>query len=264
MSEPISNEPFFRRVDEHFHPNPVSRGPWNPNSLHGRVIAGLLGFVLEERHGDPDFIPARLTVDMYRLPDFSAVEVQTRVVREGGRIRVVDAEWISGGKSQARATCQFLKRTESPPGKVWSPPAWDAPHPDDMPPPEDPRMGMNGMWSMRQIGDGIRGQGPRKVWMSEVRDIVEGAPLTPFTRIAVACDFASPLANASDQGLGYINTDVTLYLHRLPAGPWIGFESFNHQATDGVAIGECFVHDAQGPIGSASVAALAQRMSPPR
>lgn len=259
----MTNEPFFKRVGEHFHPTTASRGPWNPNSLHGRVIAGLLGFVLEERHGDSDFIPARLTVDMYRLPDFSPVEVVTRVVREGGRIRVVDAEWISNGVSQARATCQFLRRTANPEGNVWSPPPWDAPNPADMPPPDDPRMGMNGMWSMRQIGEGMRGQGPRKVWMSEVRELVEGSPLTPFARVAVACDFASPLANVSDSGLGYINTDVTLYLHRLPVGEWIGFESMNHHATDGVAIGECFVHDVDGPIGSAAVAALAQR-APPR
>ena len=53
--------------------------------------------------------------------------------------------------------------------------------------------------------------------MSEVRDLVEGMPLTPFVRVAVAADFASPWANAGEQGLGYINSDVTLYLHR-PAG----------------------------------------------
>ncbi|MFN3522441.1 MAG: acyl-CoA thioesterase domain-containing protein [Phenylobacterium sp.] len=253
------NEPFFKRQGEHFHPTPASRGPWNPNSLHGRVIAGLLGHVLEERHGDADFIPARLTVDMYRLPDFSPVEVSTRVVREGGRIRVVDAEWISGGVSQARATCQFLRKTANPPGRTWSPAPWDAPDPDSMPAPEDPRMAMNGMWAMRQVGEGIRGHGPRKAWMKEVRELVEGVPHTPFTRVAVACDFASPFANASDSGLGYINTDVTLYLHRAPVGEWVGFESMNHHATDGVAIGECFLHDTQGPIGSAAVAALAQR-----
>ena len=95
--------------------------------------------------------------------------------------------------------------------------------------------------------------------MSEVRDLVEGAPLTPFVRVAVAADFASPFANAGDHGLGYINSDVTLYLHRLPVQEWIGFEVVNHHATDGVAIGECFLYDQQGPIGTATVAALAQR-----
>jgi acyl-CoA thioesterase len=105
--------------------------------------------------------------------------------------------------------------------------------------------------------------------MSEVRDLVEGAPLTPFVRAAVAADFASPFANAGDQGLGYINSDVTLYLHRLPVKEWIGFEVVNHHATDGIAIGECFLYDQQGPIGSSTVAALAQRkpmtpVAPPR
>jgi acyl-CoA thioesterase len=78
-------------------------------------------------------------------------------------------------------------------------------------------------------------------------------------RAALAADFASPFANAGDHGLGYINSDVTLYLHRLPVKEWIGFDVVNHQAADGVAIGECLLYDQQGPIGTSTVAALAQR-----
>ena len=85
-----------------------------------------------------------------------------------------------------------------------------------------------------------------------------GRGLTPFTRAALAADFASPFANAGDAGLAYINSDVTLYLCRPPAGPWIGVEVVNHQASEGVAIAECWLHDELGAIGSASVAALAQ------
>jgi acyl-CoA thioesterase len=101
--------------------------------------------------------------------------------------------------------------------------------------------------------------GPRQLWMSEVRDLVAGFALTPFIRVAVAADFASPFANAGDQGLGYINSDLTLYLHRLPIPPWIGFEVVYHQASDGVATGECRLYDEAGAIGTAIVAALAQR-----
>ena len=114
----MANEPFFRTDGTHYVPTPASRGPWNPNSLHGRVIAGLLGAEIERLHGSPDFMPARLTVDMYRLPDLSPVEVVTRVVREGNRIKVIDAEFVSGGISAGRATCQLLKRTENPTGNV--------------------------------------------------------------------------------------------------------------------------------------------------
>jgi hypothetical protein len=101
--------------------------------------------------------------------------------------------------------------------------------------------------------------GTRRLWMSEVRELIGGEPLTPFARVAAGCDFTSPFANAGENGLAYINSDVTLYLHRLPVTEWIGYEVVNHGATDGVAIGECFLHDEAGPIGSATVAALAQR-----
>ncbi|HXA38162.1 MAG TPA: acyl-CoA thioesterase domain-containing protein [Phenylobacterium sp.] len=258
----MANEPFFTIEGALYVPTPAARGPWNPNSLHGRVIAGLLGAEIERLHGSPDFIPARLTVDMYRLPDLSPVEVVTTVVRAGNRIRVVDAEFISGGVSAGRATCQLLKRTETPSGKVWKPEPWDAPKPADIDPPTDGRSGMGGMWATRRIAGDFGTVGQKRIWMSEVRELVGGRALTPFVRVAVSADFASPFANAGDNGLEFINSDVTVYLHREPAGEWIGYEVVNHGATDGVAIGECFLYDEDGPIGSAACAALAQRRMP--
>jgi hypothetical protein len=255
----MANEPFFTIEGTHYVPTAAARGPWNPKSLHGRVIAGLLGAEIERLHGSPDFLPARLTVDMYRLPDLSPVEVTTTVVRAGNRIKVIDAEFISGGVSAGRATCQLLKRTENPTGTVWKPESWDAPAPDDIPPPTDGRSGMGGMWAMRRIAGDFGTVGRKRTWMSEVRALVAGRALTPFVRVAVAADFASPFANAGDAGLEFINSDVTVYLHREPVTPWVGFEVVNHGATDGVAVGECFLYDEAGPIGSASCAALAQR-----
>ena len=260
----MTNEPFFTRQDGRFLPQRVSAGPWNPQSLHGRVIIGLLAHEIEQRYGGPDYVPARLTVDMYRLPDLSPIEVTTRVVRDGGRIKVIDAEFFSAGVSMARATCQLLRRTANPEGAIWSPPPWDAPPPEQGPVPTDRRSGLGGMWAMRPISGGelfgsASPPGPRRTWMSEVRPLVEGQPWTPFTRVAVAADFASPFANAGVGGLAYINSDVTLYLHRPMAGEWLGFEVKNHQATAGVAIAECWLHDVEGPIGTATVAALAQK-----
>ena len=118
---------------------------------------------------------------------------------------------------------------------------------------------MNGKWTTRPIVGAMGSLGPRRLWMSEVRELVEGAPMSPFVHVATGADFASPFANAGDQGLGYINSDVTLYLHRLPVTRWIGFDVVNHHASDGIAIGECWLYDEKGPIGTSTVAALAQR-----
>lgn len=255
----MDNEPFFRRQGDLFAPTQASRGPWSPTSLHGRVVAGLLAAEIERRHGGPEFTPARFTIDMYRLPDLSAASVAVRAVRDGHRIKVVDAEYLVDGVSMARATCQLLRRSENPQSRAWSAPNWDAPAPDAIAPPEDPRGSMGGMWNARFVSGGFGQPGPRRMWMSERRDLIEGEALTPFVRAALAADFASPFANSGDKGLGWINSDITLYLCRVPATPWLGFEVKNHQESDGVAVAECWLYDEHGPIGSSSVAALAQR-----
>ena len=72
----MTKQPFFAKRGDGFIPNPVSNGPWDPNSMHGRVVVGLLAHAIEERHGSDEFVPARLTVDMFRLPNIlTPVEV---------------------------------------------------------------------------------------------------------------------------------------------------------------------------------------------
>jgi len=265
MTQTTKNKPFFTKNGDAFMPTEIANGPWNPESLHGRVVIGLLALVIEQRHSGEDFVPARLTVDMFRLPNITTpIEIATRLVRDGMRIRVVEAEFFSGGVSMARASCQLLRKTENPPGNIWSSPNWDVPKPADIPAPTDPRLGMHGKWAMRPIVGSMGSLGPRQLWMSEVRELVEGLPLTPFVRVAVAADYASPFANAGDQGLGFINSDVTLYLYRLPVTEWIGFEVVNHRSADGIAIGECWLYDEAGAIGTSTVAALAQRKPMPK
>jgi hypothetical protein len=115
---------------------------------------------------------------------------------------------------------------------------------------------MAGIWTTLQIP--VAEGRPRRVWLTERRTLVEGEPLSPFTRAAMAADLASAFSNTGDRGLRYINSDVTLYLSRLPRRDWIGFDVVDHQAADGVAIGACRVYDQEGPIGTANVCALAQ------
>src|SRR6185437_13958872 len=118
----MTNQPFFAKRGDTFIPNPVSNGPLDPKSMHGRVVIGLLAHVIEQNHGSDEFVPARLTVDMFRLPNtHTPVEVTSRLIRDGKRIRVVEAEFFSSGTSMARASCQLLLRTENAPGNVWSP-----------------------------------------------------------------------------------------------------------------------------------------------
>lgn len=260
---PESPEPFFRRVGDTFAPTRMANGFWGPkDNLHARVMIGLFAHVIEQQFGEPEFQPARLTVDLYRLPDLAPVTVATRLVRRGGRIKVVEAELFSDGVSSAQASCQLLRRTQQPEASIWSRPAWVVPPPEQVPPPEKP---FTEKWEMRPIlppgataGHRLHAAGPRRTWLREVRPLVGGETHTPFSRIATGIDYTSPASNASDTGLAFINSDVTLYLHRLPVGEWIGYEVTDHQSAEGVAIGHCVLHDIHGPVGFSSCAALAQ------
>lgn len=274
--------PFFILEDGLFLPTKACRGYWRADTLSGRVVGGLLGYVLERDFGGEGLVPVRFCVDLLRLAPRAPLKVETRAVKAGGRLVLGEADLIADGELVARATCQFLRASQAPAAPTWMNPGWNAPAPDDLP--RDPAS----HWDMRPIpaglagplraGDcevvgaapeGVRANPPvlgdlspvnaRQAWVRELRDLVDVAPLSPFTRIALAADFASPLANSSLQSIDYVNSDFTVYLHRLPVSPWLGFELARHHATAGVAIGECVLHDEAGPIGTVTVAALAQR-----
>ena len=98
--------------------------------------------------------------------------------------------------------------------------------------------------------------------MREKYNLVQGVPHSPFSRAAVAADYASPYVHAGDAGIQYINTDITLQLHRLPEGEWIGFEAAGHEASHGIAAGYCRLHDCTGAIGFVSCTALANERRP--
>ncbi|HEX5369715.1 MAG TPA: thioesterase family protein [Dehalococcoidia bacterium] len=263
----ITAEPFFvADGPRRFLPNEVCRGPWDRNSLHGRVVAGLLAHEVETAHGDPAFQCARLTVDLYRVLPFAPVDVTTTVVRDGNRIRVVDAEFTSSGVSVARASAVLLRKAENPAGSVWGPPEWDVPGPLDLPVP-GVLAGPNAqartpMWETRVIDNGFGSTSQKRAWLRETRQLIDGIELTPLVRVAFASDFTNPFANSGSEGLQFVNADITLYIHRLPRTEWLGFEVVAHHAEAGIAVGECLIHDEVGTIGRSLVCALANRHKP--
>ncbi|MBM4504258.1 hypothetical protein GS582_10300 [Rhodococcus hoagii] len=63
-----------------------------------------------------------MTVDLFRPARAEQLHVVTRSVRDGNRIRVADAEVIQQGEAVARASVVFLRRSEQPPGELWTRP----------------------------------------------------------------------------------------------------------------------------------------------
>jgi hypothetical protein len=264
-AESVNAEPaaFFVRDGDGFTPTRLARGPWG-QSISGHVVGGLVGWAIERDAGDTEMQPARLTVDLLRPTALEPVLVRTTVQREGRRIRVVDAALIQRDTVVARASALFLRRGEQPDQRVWTTPvAMPAPpaEPDDLP--DDRPMFLWAYGQSPQSGGpriGVmewqQAQGPKYAWLRETKLLVDGEPLTPFTRAAMAGDVTSSLTHWGTGGLQFINADYTLTLSRLPDGVYIGLAALTHYSDSGVATGTAAIFDHRGPIGSAIATAL--------
>ncbi|HTQ18685.1 thioesterase family protein [Mycobacterium sp.] len=257
-------EAFFTLDGDSYVPSVMTRGPWG-FGMGGQIVGGLLGWGIERSGVDPDFQPARITVDLLRPVLLEPVQIQTSVQREGRRIKLVDGTLVQNGKTVARAGALFLRRGDHPDGEVWSAPAEMPPLPTgtDGFPADMPFL----IWGYGATLDGSPGiaageweqsHSRKFAWTKLFRPIVAGYPLTPFTRLAFVGDVTSSLTHWGTGGLRYINADYTVTASRLPDGEYIGLAAQSHYGTAGVAAGSATVFDRHGPIGTSSALALAQ------
>ena len=223
--------------------------------LHGRLLAGLAARAAEGVDHDPELRIARLTVDMFRSPPMSALNVTTSMVRDGRRVCVMEVSIRSRDAEVARATALLLRGGPHPEGMPWRAPMWDVPRPDALPAPAG--SDDNGGWEIRLISPGGFWTAERKqCWTRDRWQLVEGEDLSPAVRAALAADLPNPMANSSAEGLQFINADLTLFLARAPVSDWIGVEVAGHLGHDGIAVGNCTLYDTSGAIGSATVCAI--------
>src|ERR1700742_2439610 len=124
---------YFSRRGDSFYPQSIARGGWG-ESVSGHVVGGLLGWAAERVVDDSAFLPARLTVDLPRPTAFGAINLESRVLRNGTRLRLVEVVMVQGGELVAQATGLFLRRGDPPLGTVWSPDVEMPPFPADVQP----------------------------------------------------------------------------------------------------------------------------------
>lgn len=249
---------FFERTGQGFAPTPMAASAWSPDMVNGPALCGLLAECLDREHGSPEFTPSRLTVDLFRPTLRKPMEVSTAAVRTGRRIVVADAELRQDGTVVARASAVFLRRSEQPPGQMWT----RAERPEL--PPEELRAGVAthlwgsdahpGGWSA-ELGE-HQNASRKRCWQVPVPVLVDeesGA----FAAAAVIGESTSLMTNWGSAGVGFINGDLTLALARLPRGRAVGVEGDNHIGVDGVSVGSATLYDADGVFGSCLVTALA-------
>jgi hypothetical protein len=260
ISPETSDTAYFERRGDSYHPRSMARGGWGA-LISGHVVGGLVGWAVEQLVDDSEFLPARLTVDLPRPCAIEPVEVHTREIRSGKRLRLVEAVIRQDDKIVAQGSGLFLRRGDQPTGSIWSPAVEMPPIPTDLQPNDNSLFVRSYGWGMpiQNPDEHWSGEGGAKyAWLRLTQPLIDDEPLTPFTRAAMAADVTASLVNWSSEGLKFINADYTLTLSRVPTGSMIGLASQSHSTQDGIATGSATLFDEHGEIGSSVSVAVAQ------
>jgi acyl-coenzyme A thioesterase PaaI-like protein len=263
-------DPLFEPDGERYVPQECTGAGWSTPMLHGGPVAALLAHAIEEERSDPALLPARLTVDLLRPVRRAPLALRRAVVRDGKRIRLIDAQLLDGDTVVARASGLLLRRdveraqSQTLGTRPAIPRSQDAPQRHWARTEPRSRDVFHQAVEVRRVTEWHRGE-PLVAWVRIPFAFLPGRPLTPFERAATLADFANSMGMMSQQGLPrvYINADLTLSLLREPQGEWICLEIVARADRDGVATSLVNYHDEQGFAGHAVVECL-DNPDPPR
>lgn len=240
--------------EDSYLPTKFAQSHWGPDHLNGPALVGLAARALEEKFGLPDFMPTRLTVDLFKAARGVPTTTKVALVRDGRRVRNSECEIIQDGVTVVRATMVAYRRSAPPPGQEWTAEA-DFPWPSELGGDGLSFMGSDGVGWTKGIAE--HQHTARKRFINRMIDVVEGRENTPFVRGSMVAEGASLVTNLGSAGVGYINGDLTVALARLPVDEWMGVQADSHQASDGISVGTATMFDRIGAFGSAMVTAVA-------
>jgi hypothetical protein len=235
-------------------PTGHARGPWDPGQLHGGAPAALVGESLQ----DEGYLVARLTFDFLAPVPLAPLTVTARTLRAGRNVQLAEAELAADGAVVLRARAMRLRResVELPPqpGGEAPPGPQDARN-DPFPVSEGPQEGFHLTTMDIRFLDGTGyGQGPALAWFRLTRPLIDDQPPSPLVRALVAADFGNGVSRVLDfDSHLFINTDLSVHLHREPAGEWVLLDARTRvEEETGTGLAWSALSDERGPIGIAA------------
>jgi len=246
-------EPFYLPLDgpagARFHATASTTGPWFADAQHVGPPSALLARALERLPDGPAVQLTRITVEVLGPVPTGEVHVTAAVERPGRSIELVAAEMSAGGRPVLRARGWRLAAGDTTTVAVGA----AAP----LPPPE--RGTVQTSWAegwlpgfidaveWRWVAGGPPGSGPGTAWLRQRVPLVAGEKPTAVQRLMVAADCANGVGAPLDlRDWLFVNTELTVHLHRQPVGEWIGVDATTAVGPTGAGTVSALLHDEAG------------------
>jgi hypothetical protein len=248
----------FARDGEAFVPSLHARGPWDAGSLHGGAPTALLARAIEALETPAPMRCVRLAVEFPRAVPMEPVLAEARLTRPGKKLALAQARLTTlDGTEVLRASATLLRR-----GEVELPASTkivDAPIPG-------PQAGTPAHWTggdetagfhltaiELRFARGDWSHGPALGWFRLRMPLVADEAPSPLQRAVAFADFGNGLSRALDfRTHVFVNTDLTVHLHREPTTEWVALDARTDLDRSGVGQATSVLHDEQGPIGIAA------------
>lgn len=231
----------------------LTRGPWDRGAQHGGPPSALLGRELERVAPRGDARVVRVTVELLGPVPIAEMTVQACLVRPGRSVELLEGVLSAGGREVLRARAW---RIRAAPGVVPVTAAQQPadPAPDTLPPAEffegAADIGYHTGMDWRFASGSSRAVGPALAWARLRVPLVAGEEPSPLQRVLAAADSGNGISGELPYGEWlFVNPDLTVALHRLPVGEWVGLDAVTTLDPDGIGLARLVLRDTSGPVG---------------
>lgn len=236
--------------EDRFDSSAATAGPWDPRFQHAGPPSALLARALERCEPRPEMRVARINVDILRPVPVAALSLRTHVARPGRRVDLVEGVVEAGGREIMRGAAWRLATSEAiPVGEPGAPP----PLPSAQPEPTWAGAHVDGYMraiEWRFVTGAFETPGPAQVWARPRLPLVAGEQTSPLCGLLTVADSGSGVgAELDPQEWTFMNTDLTVVVHRHPTGAWVCLESRTTVDADGIGMAETVLSDESGRLG---------------
>ena len=246
-------EAFFLAEGEGFRATEYTRGPWSLQHQHAGPPSALVARALEQVL-PTGFVVARITLELVRAIPIDFMRTRVEPLRAGRKAQWLSAELLDAqGATLIHARALAVRAAEVPVPNPGGQSLGEVPGPDASPPYQftffAPGLGYHQGMELR-LARGTFGSGAVCMWMRMRLPLVRGETPSPLQRVLIAADSGNGVSAVLDpRTFSFVNPDLTVHLHRLPAGEWVCLDARTVPQSSGRGLAESRLLDQQGESG---------------
>lgn len=253
------DESFFARLGAgRFRSTEHTAGPWSSDTQHLGPPSALLTRALEAVPGEVPSTIVRVTVEILGPVPIDDLTVDAVVERPGRSVELLAGEIQARGRTVVRGRAWRIVRSDSArvaagEGEPLAPPerARPATRPDTW------GAGYLDAMEWRALRGAFDEPGPATVWARQRVGLVDGEEPSGLQRLMTVADSGNGVSGRLDpRQWWFINTELTVHVHREPVDEWIGMDARTAIGVDGVGAAFSVLHDRTGPVGRGAQALM--------